>query len=227
MSCSNRSTPSSGRNFSRGSARKVDEIFATYPAARRNWRDVCTSGRIRPEWSAQECLSVAATAPRQEKHAADQIAGNQRAAAAVLDRQALDAVLYPVDGRGGARADVSDHITCFIASASGLPAAAFPAGVDARGMPVGVELMGRAGADEALVAMMTAFEQTRGPLPRAKPIPANDALAALDIARQNALRLRLGWSAFHSRRGKELGALEPERFRALTEELVKSAVENR
>ena len=57
-----------------------------------------------------------------------------------MDRLRLDALLYPTDGRGGARADEFAHITCFIASASGLPAVAFPVGLDARGMPVGLEL---------------------------------------------------------------------------------------
>ena len=52
-------------------------------------------------------------------------------------------------------------------------------------------------------------------------------LAAIDIARQNELRLRLGWRAFRSRRGTTLGALAPEKFRALTEELVKSVSSGR
>ena len=65
---------------------------------------------------------------------------------------------------------------------------------------------------------------TRGPLPRAERVPARAELAALDIARQNELRLRLGWSAFRSRRGKDIGALTPDKFRELTDELVKAAV---
>jgi hypothetical protein len=60
------------------------------------------------------------------------------------------------------------------------------------------------------------------------PRPAGRAdLAKLDIARQNELRLRLGWSAFHSRHGGDLGALAPERFLALTQQLVTSAVTGR
>jgi hypothetical protein len=61
-------------------------------------------------------------------------------------------------------------------------------------------------------------------LPRARRIPGRADLANLDIARQNELRLRLGWSAFRSRRGTDIGALAPDRFRALTEEAVKSAL---
>ena len=169
-------------------------------------------------------MAVGASAAPLERRAVEQIAGNQRQVIAVMDQLRLDALLYPIDGRGGARADELAHITCFIASASGLPAVAFPIGLDVRGLPVGLELMGRPQADEALVAMMGAFETARGPLPRAAHTPARADLAALDIARQNELRLRLGWSAFRSRRGKDLGALAPDQFRALTEEAVKAAV---
>jgi hypothetical protein len=41
------------------------------------------------------------------------------------------------------------------------------------------------------------------------------------------LHLQLGWRAFGSRRGKDIGALAPARFRALTEETVKSALAGR
>jgi amidase len=216
-----------GPEFLKGFARKVDVTFETYPAARRNWRDVCTSGRVRPEWSAAACVATGASAAPQERQAVDRIASNRRKVIAVMDRLRLDALLYPVDGRGGARSDQSDHITCFVASSTGLPAVAFPAGLDARGMPVGLELMGRANADEALVAMMGAFETARGPLPRAKRTQGRADLAALDIPRLNELRLQLGWRAFRSRRGKDIGALEPARFRALTQEVVKSALAGR
>jgi amidase len=216
-----------GPEFLKGFARRVDAAFETYPTARRNWREVCTSGRIRPEWSARECMAVATSSAPQEQQAVARIADNQRKVIAVMDRLRLDALLYPVDGRGGARSDQSEHITCFVASSTGLPAVAFPAGLDARGLPVGLELMGRTHADEALVAMMGAFETARGPLPRAGRVQGRADLAALDIARQNELRLRLGWSAFRSRRGKDIGMLAPGLFRALTDEVVKSALAGR
>ena len=216
-----------GPEFLKGFARKVDADFETYPAARRNWRDVCTSGRIRPEWSARECQAVAASAAPQERQAVDRIASNRRKVIAVMDRLRLDALLYPVDGRGGARVDQSDYITCFVASSTGLPAAAFPAGLDARGMPVGLELMGRPDADEALVAMMGGFETVRGPLPPPKRVQGRADVATLDVPRLNDLHLQLGWSAFRSRRGKDIGALAPAPFRALTDEMVKSALAGR
>lgn len=216
--------PRLGPEYLKGFARKVDAAFARYPASRRNWRDVCTSGRIRPEWSAEDCTTAGASAPQLEQLAVSRIARNRAAITAAMARHRLDALAYPTDAMGGARADDTDRYTCFIASTSGLPAVAFPVGLDTRGMPLGLELMGRANDDEALVAMMAAFEQARGTLPDAKRGDGNPALAKLDIARQNELRRQLGWRAFQSRRGKDLGALRPERFRVLTDEMVKAAI---
>ena len=49
----------------------------------------------------------------------------------------------------------------------------------------------------------------------------------LEIARQNELRRQLGWGAFRSRRGKDIGALTADKFRALTEDTVNSAIAGR
>ena len=66
---------------------------------------------------------------------------------------------------------------------------------------------------------------TRAPLaPGETRAPGRADLGALDIPRHNELHLRLGWSAFRSRRGSDIGMLAPGLFRALTEETVKSAV---
>ena len=77
-----------GPQFLKGFARRVDAAFDGYPAVRRNWRDVCQSGRIRPEWTARECMAVGASAAPLERRAVEQIAGNQRQVIAVMDRLA-------------------------------------------------------------------------------------------------------------------------------------------
>lgn len=210
-----------GPDFLKGFARRVDASLARYPSSRRTWREVCASGRIRPEWTARECMALAASSARDEQRAVDQIARNQQRIVATLDRLRLDALLYPVDGRGGARDDVSNDIACFVASTSGLPAAAFPVALDARGLPVGMEILGRPNDDEKLVALMAAFERARGAFPPPPRTPGSLAVATLDVPRQNALRLRLGWTAYKTRHGKSLGALVPERFRDLTASVIR------
>jgi aspartyl-tRNA(Asn)/glutamyl-tRNA(Gln) amidotransferase subunit A len=149
-----------------------------------------------------------------------QVDANRALVTGLLDRLGLDGLVYLTDLRGGARADETDGYTCYVAGASGLPAMAIPAGLDDEGMPVGIEILGRPGSDERLVAMAAALEAARGPLPAAPMPAASPALSALGIAEQNSLRLFIGWSAFKSRSGENLGDLEPRRFRALVETLV-------
>ena len=108
-----------GPEFLYGFGRQVDRIFASYPGVRRDWRDVCMSGRIRPEWTAKQCIDAGAPAPRKERAAAHRIEENRLRLVSLLDRLKLDAIIYPTDGRGGPRANPSDHITCFIAGIPG------------------------------------------------------------------------------------------------------------
>ena len=104
-----------------------------------------------------------------------------------------------------------------------LPAAAFPIGVDERGLPVGLELLGRPRSDEWLVAAMAHYESLRRPLPPPNRPTARAELSALSIPEQNSLRLALGFRAYKSRHGKDdLGALAPEKFRVLTDDTIRS-----
>ncbi len=212
--------PKLGPAFVAGSTPRIDAMLSAYPAARRDWQDVCTSERIPADWTREECLSLAAPDAAAEARVHRQIDANRVLVTDLLDRLRLDGLVILTDRRGGAGTGETDGYTCFVASTSGLPAMALPAGLDGEGMPVGVEILGRPGADEGLVAMAAAFEAARGPLPPAPLPPWSAVLAALGIAEQNSLRLFLGWSAFKSRRGDEPGDLEPARFRSLVERIV-------
>lgn len=219
-----------GPEFLKGFAEKANRDFARYSTERqtwahKTWADVCNSGLIRPEWTARQCRDAGASSPWRERVALRRIANNRSRLMALMDRNKLDAIVYPTDGRGGAREDASDHITCFIAGSSGLPSAAAPMALDGRGMPIGIEWLGRPDSDETLVAMMAAFEKARGPLPAPKRSDGNKDLLKLDLAQQNAVRHAIGLAAFKSRRRdkkRPLGDLEPARFRVLTEETIKS-----
>jgi Asp-tRNA(Asn)/Glu-tRNA(Gln) amidotransferase A subunit family amidase len=211
-----------GPEFIAGFGRKVDAMLAGYPGPRRNWREVCTSGRLMPEWSVRQCLHYAASAPKLERQVVRRIAKNRKYLTAVLDRLHFDALVYPMDGRGGARADASADVPCLISANSGTPAVAFPVGLDHRGLPMGLELLGRPGADEDLVAMMAHFESVRGPLPPPRRPPGRPELGSLSIPEQNNLHLMLGWRMFQSRRGKDIGAARPDAFRTLTNEVIRS-----
>ncbi len=83
--------------------------------------------------------------------------------AAWMDRNDLDAVVYPgllseisLNDGGGNRSSFGRRDTP--SGGSGVPTLAFPAGTDANGAPIDLQLMGRAWDDAELVGMAHAFE---------------------------------------------------------------------
>ena len=82
----------------------------------------------------------------------------------VMDEHALDAFVYPTIRQTaapiGSRQGGSN---CRLSAISGLPAVTVPAGFAEDGMPVGVELLGRAFAEPALITLAYAYEQATHP----------------------------------------------------------------
>ena len=78
----------------------------------------------------------------------------------VMDEHGLDALVYPTIRRTATRIGVSQPgNACALSAVSGLPAITVPAGFAADGMPVGVELLGRAFEEPRLIAIGYAYEQ--------------------------------------------------------------------
>ena len=94
--------------------------------------------------------------------------------AAVMDSLRLDALVYPTMRRKPVFVgDVQLGSTCALSAQTGLPALSIPAGFTAEGLPVGIELLGRAFSDVRLVAIGYAFEQLG---PRRRPPYSTPAL---------------------------------------------------
>jgi Asp-tRNA(Asn)/Glu-tRNA(Gln) amidotransferase A subunit family amidase len=86
---------------------------------------------------------------------------------AVMDSLRLDALVYPTMRRKPAFVgDPQLGSTCALSAQTGLPALSIQAGFTADGLPVGIELLGRAFGDVRLVSIGYAFEQL-GPRRRA------------------------------------------------------------
>lgn len=86
---------------------------------------------------------------------------------AIMDSLSLDALAYPTMRQKPVLiGETQPGTTCGLSAQSGLPAISIPAGFTADGLPVGLELMGRAFTDTRLVSLAYAFEQS-GPRRRA------------------------------------------------------------
>jgi amidase len=78
----------------------------------------------------------------------------------LLDSLQLDAIAYPTVRQPPVfPGQVQPGSTCQLGAQSGLPSIAFPAGFTADGLPVSVELLGKAMTDVKLVSLAYAFEQ--------------------------------------------------------------------
>jgi Asp-tRNA(Asn)/Glu-tRNA(Gln) amidotransferase A subunit family amidase len=92
----------------------------------------------------------------------------QAAVTAVMDSAGLDALVYPtMNVAPTVNPDPQRGSTCQLSAHSGLPALTVPAGFTPQGLPMGVELLGRAFDDARLVGLGYAYEQAartrRGP----------------------------------------------------------------
>jgi amidase len=86
----------------------------------------------------------------------------RRAVQATMESHSLDALVYPtIRTVPSTVGEPQRGSNCQLSAASGLPAISFPAGWS-DGLPVGIELLGRAFDDARLVAIAFAFEQATG-----------------------------------------------------------------
>ncbi len=77
-----------------------------------------------------------------------------------MDNERLDALIYPTIRRPPAQiGDPQFGSNCQLSASAGLPAFSIPAGFTRRGLPAGLELLGRPFADPKLLALGFAFEQ--------------------------------------------------------------------
>lgn len=82
---------------------------------------------------------------------------------ALMEDHDLDAIAYPVSATGarpigGVSEPNSQHWECSAAAVAGVPALAIPVGFTSKGLPVGLELMGRAFDEATLISIAAGYE---------------------------------------------------------------------
>ena len=98
-----------------------------------------------------------------------------------MKKHHLDAIVYPTLRMKPARiGDPQPGSSCTVSAHSGLPAFSIPAGFTRDGVPVGVELLGKAFGEGELIAMAYAYEQAAKP--RRSP-PRTPSLLSGELSR--------------------------------------------
>ncbi len=98
-----------------------------------------------------------------------------------MKKHRLDAIVYPTLRVKPARVgDPQPGSSCTVSAHSGLPAFSLPAGFTKDGVPVGIELLGRAFEEGELIAMAYAYEQAARPR---KPPSRTPSLVSGELSR--------------------------------------------
>jgi len=153
--------------FLREWASATTDFFAARPGAPiESLSDVFESGSYLPETRSRLERAVAVTTLDTAEYRAA-VAARERVATAVtnvMDEYDLDAIAYPTISISPAAIGVDQRgNNCATASVGGLPAISMPAGLTADGLPVGVELLGRAWDEATLLRLASGYEAAADP----------------------------------------------------------------
>ncbi len=141
----------------------INDYLARHPDAPvKSLTEILASGRYNPSIDQVLRVSESMTSESQPTYRSA-LAQRQLIREAILlamAEQNLDALAYPTIRRKAAPLyEPQDGSNCQLSAKSGLPAISMPAGFTEDGLPVGIELLGRAWSEPELLAMAYAFEQ--------------------------------------------------------------------
>lgn len=186
-----------------GEIEDINDYLASFPAARKNFTDICNSGRTNNFGTAEECLkfrdSVQSRKSKIYKKVLNIFAKNKNYIHKVMDDNTFDALLIPISTHGSATYDAYSVNTWIspVSSNAGLPAIEFIAGYTPDKLPVGIELIGRQYDEGKLIGMAYAYEQQSVKrIPPTLP-PADEELNKLSIGQTNGLYTMLGAAAYN------------------------------
>ena len=181
----------------------------------RSLREILDRGLFDRQLEARFRLIDTVSAPDSPWH--ETLLARQRALRArvdrLLDSLQLDALAYPTMRQKPVfTGEVQGGGTCNLSAQSGLPAIALPAGLGGDGLPIGLELLGPAFSDAALVGYAYALEQARprrvapsttpalvagrAPAARARTVVVKDrGVTATVVLTEDPVRHELRWRA--------------------------------
>jgi Asp-tRNA(Asn)/Glu-tRNA(Gln) amidotransferase A subunit family amidase len=144
----------------------INAYLARHPEAPvKSLTEILASGQYNP--SIDEVLRVSESMTEESepvyRSALAQRKVIREAVLAAMAEENLDALAYPTIRRKAAPLyQPQEGSNCQLSAKSGLPAISMPAGFTDDGLPIGIELLGRAWSEPELLAMAYAFEQLAG-----------------------------------------------------------------
>ncbi len=139
----------------------ADYLARTPDTPVRSLGDIIADGRYHPIVESRLRAADLGSRPRPEvrDRVLERRARLRQHLLAAMDAARVDVVAYPAL-RGEARpiGEPAQELNCQLSAGTGTPALALPAGFTRRGVPVGLELLGRPLSDLRLVALAAAYE---------------------------------------------------------------------
>lgn len=212
-----------------GEVEEIDAYLLSFPAARRNYRDLCLSTREDAFEDVDKCLAhLKETKP---KHSAtyDEVLArfrkNQSHVESIMAQSEVDLLLSPITYSAESTYDPWQVLTWQLplSSNSGLSSLAFVFGQSDEHAPVFIEMISKTSSEPLLFRVAKAIESTvERPRTNIKEIHPNDSLLNdFDIPMLNNLFATIGWNTHrHRQQTGQRKAIHPPWFRHMVLETI-------
>lgn len=212
-----------------GEVTDINEYLSLFPAARKNYREICESQRQEAFPSVKKCLNHLASNSQKNSSEYNQVFKTFERNKALVDQKMLalgvDFLLSPITYNGEVTYDPYQVITWQLplSSNSGLASLAFVFGKSEGDMPVFMEVLGKPGEEEKLFSLGKAIQDiSNTPTVDIELMQPNDKLLNnFDVANMNNLFISIGWKAYSLRHKLlEIGRIEPSWFSNVVKETI-------
>jgi amidase len=186
-----------------GEVMQINDYLALFASTRKNFTDICHSKRTRSFGTLKACLDYAKTNPspasKTYRNVKAMLVKNRSMVEGKMNKYKLNALIMPISTKGIATYDI-DTINTWrypLSSNSGLPSLAFPIKYNDKGMPMGIELIGKFNQENTLIAIVQkwslAFATPHFPTLK----KSNHDLNKLNCAQFNNIKTLIGWKTYY------------------------------
>lgn len=215
-----------------GEVEDINQYLASYPAVRKNFKDICESNRSRNFGDVNACLKFMRSIPNknsaQYKSVIAMLDKNRKYVESFMSKNHIDALLMPLSTQAAGSYDgmIVNTWQASLSSNAGLPAIDFIVGYNKENMPIAVDLTGVAFSEGKLIEIAYAYEQLTH-LRREPGLPGPDMrLINLSIPQINNIITEIGKETYEklilkAKSGeKQEKLISPESFKMIVDRVV-------